>query len=102
MLNHVVYLLRVTNENGNSVRNKLFMGIKNRTYQRILMYHMPKTFSKPIKIKETLSGLRQFLARENPLKMGENAFYLTSKAIFVLKVFKFLFCLFGHVSNWLD
>ena len=28
MLNHVVYLLRVTNENGNSVRNKLFMGIK--------------------------------------------------------------------------
>ena len=28
MLNHVVYLLRITNVNGNSVRNKLFMRIK--------------------------------------------------------------------------
>ena len=61
------------------------------------MYHMRKILSKPIKIKDTLSRLRQFLARESPLKMGKNAFYLTSKAIFVLKVFKFLFCLFGHV-----
>ena len=29
--------------------------------------------------------------------MMKNAFYFTSKAIFVLKIFKFLFCLFGHV-----
>ena len=37
-----------------------------------------------------LSGLRQFLATESPLKVMKNAFYLTSKALFVLKMFKFL------------
>ena len=31
-----------------------------------------------------------FLATENPLKMMKNVFYFTSKALFVLKVFKFL------------
>ena len=41
-------------------------------------------------LKGTLSGLRQFLAAESPLKMMKNAFYFTSKALFVLKIFKFL------------
>ena len=41
------------------------------------------------KIKGTLSGLRQFLVIESPLKMMKN-FYFTSKAFFVLKIFKFL------------
>ena len=40
--------------------------------------------------KGTLAGLRQFLATESPLKMMKNAFYFTSKALFVLKIFKFL------------
>ena len=40
--------------------------------------------------------LRQFLA-ESPLKVMENAFYVALKAIFILKVFKFLSWLFGHV-----
>ena len=40
--------------------------------------------------KGTLSGLRQFLAAESSLKMMENAFYFTSKALFVLKIFKSL------------
>ena len=53
-------------------------------------------------IKGALSGLRQFLAIENPLKMMKNAFYFTSKALFVLKVFKFLSWLFGHVAKQLD
>ena len=39
------------------------------------------------KIKSALSGLRQFLATESPLKMTK---YFTSKAPFVLKIFKFL------------
>ena len=34
--------------------------------------------------------------------MMENAFYLTSKALFVLKIFKFLFWLFGHVAKRRD
>ena len=42
-------------------------------------------------LKGALSGLRQFLATESPLKMMKNAFYFTSKALFVLKIFKFLF-----------
>ena len=41
-------------------------------------------------IQGALSGLRQLLATENPLKMMKNAFYFTSKALFVLKIFKFL------------
>ena len=41
-------------------------------------------------LKDTLSGLRQFLANESPIKMLKNAFYSTLKALFVLKIFKFL------------
>ena len=52
--------------------------------------------------KGALSGLRQFLATENPLKMMKNAFYFTLKALYVLKVFTFLFRPLGHVSKWLD
>ena len=36
------------------------------------------------------SGLRQLLGIESPLKMIKNAFYFTSKALFVLKIYKFL------------
>ena len=32
----------------------------------------------------------------------KNAFYFTSKALFVLKIFKFLSWLFGHVVKQLD
>ena len=39
--------------------------------------------------KGTLSGLRQFMAIESPLKMMKNAFYFTSKSPFVLKIFTF-------------
>ena len=41
-------------------------------------------------VKGALSGLRQFLETESLLKMMKNAFYFTSKALFVLKIFKFL------------
>ena len=52
--------------------------------------------------KGALSGLRQFLTTESLLKMIENAFYFTTKALFVLKIFKFLSWLFRHVSKRLD
>ena len=35
-----------------------------------------------------LSGLKQYLATESPLKMMKNAFYFTLEALFVLKTFK--------------
>ena len=37
-----------------------------------------------------MSGLREFLVTESRLKLKKNAFYLTLKAFFVLKKFKFL------------
>ena len=46
--------------------------------------------SEMVVIKGTFSDLRQFLANEGPLKVMKNAFYFASKALFVLKIFKFL------------
>ena len=34
--------------------------------------------------------------------MSKNTFYFTSKALFVVKIFKFLSWLFGDVAKWLD
>ena len=56
----------------------------------------------PVAFKGTLSGLRQFLATESPLKMMKNAFYFTSKALFILKIFKFLSLIFDHALKRLD
>ena len=39
---------------------------------------------------------------ENPLKMIQNAFYFIFKALFVLRIFKFLSWLFGQVEKRLD
>ena len=41
-------------------------------------------------LKGIPSRLRKFLAAESTLKIIKNAFYFTSKALFVLKIFKFL------------
>ena len=49
--------------------------------------------------KGELSGLRQLLATEYPLKMTKNAFYFILKALFILKIFTFLSWLFGHVEK---
>ena len=40
--------------------------------------------------KGALSGLRSFLAAKFPLKMMKNTFYFTLKALFIVKIFKFL------------
>ena len=56
----------------------------------------------PFTLKGAISGLRQFLAAETPLKMMKNAFPFTSKALFVLKIFTFLSWLFGHCAKRLD
>ena len=44
----------------------------------------------------------QFLAIERPLKMMMYTFYVTLKALLVLRTFKFLSRLFGHVGKRLD
>ena len=53
-------------------------------------------------IKDSLTCLKQFLATGSSLKIMKNAFYYTLKALFVLKIFKFLSRLFGHVEKRLD
>ena len=53
-------------------------------------------------IKGALSGLRQFFASNSPLKMMKTAFYFTLQALSILKIFKFLSWLFGHVEKRLD
>ena len=47
-------------------------------------------------------GSWQFWAAESPLKVMTNAFYFTSKALFVFKMYKFLSWLFGQVTKLLD
>ena len=54
------------------------------------------------RFKGQLYCLGQFLAAESYLKMMKNAFYFILKALFIPKIFKFLFCLFGHVGKQLD
>ena len=52
----------------------------------------------------TLQKVSFLCCNENLLKMMKNAFYFISKALFVLKIFKFLSWLVGHVDNtaWLE
>ena len=49
-------------------------------------------------LKGPLSGLRHFWPLK-PLKMMKYAFYFILKALFVLKIFKFLSSLFGHLEK---
>ena len=52
--------------------------------------------------ERALSGLRQLLATEGPLKMINNAFYFTLKALLGLKISNFLSWLFTHVEKRLE
>ena len=61
--------------------------IQNIVIKKILLFSNTVSV---IQIKGTLSGLDQFLATENPLKMMKNSFYFTLKAFLILKVFQFL------------
>ena len=47
-------------------------------------------------IKGPLSGLRQLLSTDGPLKLMKNVFYFMLIAIFVLEIFPFLPWLFGY------
>ena len=45
------------------------------------------------------SPSKKFCFIESPLKVMGNAFYFILKALFILKIFKFLSRLFGHVGK---
>ena len=72
-------------------------------FKYIPMYSQyPRKYFSGKCFKGALSGLWQSLATESPLKKMKNAFHFTLKALFVLKIFKFLFWLFGHLEKRLD
>ena len=59
-------------------------------HKHIFKSNRSQMFFKIGALKGALSGLRQLLATECPLKIMKNAFYFTLKALFVLKTLKFL------------
>ena len=79
-----------------SVPLKLFIFFR---YSLLSFYIHNATF---LSLKCALLGLRQILEAESPLKVMKNIFYFTSKALFVLKIFKFLPWFFGHLAKRLD
>ena len=52
--------------------------------------------------KSALSDPRQFLPSETPFKKMKIPFYFSLKALFTLKIYKFLSLLLGHVEKRLD
>ena len=67
-----------------------FSYIKHITKHVFILFEGQKRYRKcrSKSIKGALSGLRQFLATERPLRKMKNAFYFTSNVLFVLKLFK--------------
>ena len=62
----------------------------------------PNCFMTKIDIKVGLSPSQKICIiclSESPLKMMKNAFYFILKVLFILKIFKFLSRLFGHVGK---
>ena len=76
----IKYLAKITNKKGYKDDN-----ITTEAIEKI------KTPSKTIGDlhRSALSGLRQFLATESPLKIMKHAFYFTLKAVSVLKILSF-------------
>ena len=86
LVNHLLLIFKYNADNS-SVNNTLsFQSLKCVISQ---IKYIEETMSEN-DVKGALSSLRQFLAIGSPLKMMKNAFYFTSKALLVLKIFKFL------------
>ena len=72
--------------------------------QEIKSFNM-KSFRNEVDSKSDTHRPKKFLFicfNESPLKKMKNAFYVTLKALFVFKIFKFLSRHFGHVGKRLD
>ena len=98
MILHSKYLLSRFSETTKQVLI-LSNGNKNIHYDALKKFYELKTLYATLSFKGALSGLRQFLEIESPLKMMKNTFYFTSKALFVLKIFKCFSWLFDHVGK---
>ena len=64
--------------------------------------YFTKYFESNIKSDSLLPKKYFICFNESHLKMMKNGFCFILKVVFVLKVFKSLFWLFGHIEKWLD
>ena len=88
---------------------KCFKNRNKTTCFDLILYRFWFVNSKRIQNQFLKSGshLPKFLFvcfNDSPSKMSKNAFYFILKSLFVLKIFKFLSWLFGHVEKtaWLE
>ena len=72
--------------------------------QLIIFYVEKSHLMKDLKSDFHLPKICFICFDDSPSKMMKNAFYFILKALFVLKIFKFLSWLFGHVEKtaWLE
>ena len=78
----------------------LFFNTDFQCLKGVYPQNVSEGYSEPFKIE--LSPSEKFYVNcfiESPLKMMKNAFYFILKALFVLKIYKFLSRLFGHVEK---
>ena len=71
----------------------------------MLIYILRKCSLKKLKSDSPLPKIKNIICViESPLKIMKNAFYFILKALFILKIFKFLSWLVGHVEEtaWLE
>ena len=72
--------------------------VKNTTHNFLSLSH-GRLKVKLSPSKKKLKSIEINCFNERPLKIKQNAFYFILKALFFLKIFKFLFCLYGHVEK---
>ena len=92
-------LLNVGDSGGGGIR---LLNGDGRGDRSLLLFELKLRLSFLSAFKGTLSGLRQFLVTQSPLKIMKNVFYFTLKALFITKIFKFLSWVFGNIEKWLD
>ena len=78
----------------------LTLGTKNWAWSVSENFQILSELSFTLKLDSHLPKKIIFICyNESPLKIMKNAFYFTLKALFVLKIFKFLSWHFGHVEE---
>ena len=84
----------------NEVSRRKLAVLKTASSEKVALAKMYNCFEKVEILKVGFSPSKKFCVIcliESSLKMMKNAFYFILKALFVLKIFKFLSRLFGHV-----
>ena len=87
-----ITLFRESKKQRSFVRIRLTVSWIWQTFAKLRNFILAIIYS----LKGALSRLRQFMCNWKPLKNDGKCFLFHLKALFVLKIFKFLSCLFGY------